>query len=80
MKSGRTVSIFQRPLTGEDYEGEAKLVKKTGYPDASEDRFEEGEDAHYTEHWYVIFDGDEQEFMRDILVKQSEDIPVYNRC
>ena len=47
--SGKFVDIYQKPLTGEDYEGRAMLLEKMGH-----------EDELGTQHWIVEFPNREQ--------------------
>lgn len=72
MKRGDTVSIYQKPITGEDYEGEGVLTRPASY------RQEIIEDGKHTTEWYVVFpeDGNSQGLYRTILV-DAEGNPVY---
>ena len=59
MKKNDVISIYQAPLTEEDYEGEAVLIKKV-----AANGFFNGREL---ETWEVLFIGDEAPVMRRIL-------------
>jgi len=62
MKKGDIVKIYQKPFTDEDFEGEAKLIKKIGM---AEDYGE-----FQIEDWMVEFERDKpSQFRRRIKIK-----------
>jgi len=54
-ESGQTVNIYQKPLTGEKYEGRAMLVEQY--------RPDEGDGLSM---WIVQFDGDDGTYLRTV--------------
>jgi len=55
MKKGDKVRIYQKPITEEDFEGEATLIRK----DLTDKK-------NNLEVWWVKFKGDTREFRRTI--------------
>lgn len=81
MKRGDKVSIYQKPITGEDYEGEAVLSKPyfRGDGKTPHSEYSDGESGYHDEWWYVLFpeDGNAQTFLRKVLVDR-EGLPVFS--
>jgi hypothetical protein len=59
MQNKRVVNIYQKPLTNEDFEGQAALIKKENNVQSKHEGFE---------YWYVRFLDEENKVLRLVNV------------
>lgn len=62
IKAGQIVQVFQKPLTSEEFEGNAKLIRKAAITETFEG----------FEYWYVRFINEKGEYVRLIKILSNE--------